>query len=124
VDSSADAIAVVSWNEFSENSHIEPSMRYGNESLRALASILSATVPETIAADSSDPLGSSGFPVRAVALLVVAFGLIGGSLAAVARRRGRGPYDGRPDDWNDPDQGTDRGVQDLDATPEARHRSW
>ena len=33
-DSAADAIGIVSWNEFSENSHIEPSQNYGNESLR------------------------------------------------------------------------------------------
>ncbi|QIK74283.1 endo-1,3-alpha-glucanase family glycosylhydrolase [Nocardioides piscis] len=87
VNSSPDAVAILSWNEFSENSHVEPSTRYGNESLRALASILSATVPDEIAADSSAPGGGAGFPVRPVALLVVAFGTIAGSLSALVRRR-------------------------------------
>lgn len=113
VNSSPDAVAILSWNEFSENTHVEPSTRLGNQSLRALASILSATVPDEIAADSSAP-GSSGagFPVRPVALLVVAFGIIAGSLSALVRRRLRsrrgidvvseGPDDDL-DAW-DPDQ--------------------
>jgi hypothetical protein len=101
VKSSPDAVGVVSWNEFSENSHVEPSQRYGNESLRALASILSATVPDVIAADSSDPVGSAGggLPIRPIALLLVAFGIVVASFGALTRRRlrtGR-PAGGAPD---------------------------
>lgn len=106
VNSSPDAVGILSWNEFSENSHVEPSMRYGNQSLRALASILSATVPDVIAADSSGPGGAPGFPVRPIALLVVAFGIVAGSLVALVRRRlrTRGSADGMPED---PDDGLD-----------------
>ena len=48
IDSSADAVGIISWNEFSENSHVEPSRKYGNASLSVLAAILSATLPESI----------------------------------------------------------------------------
>jgi hypothetical protein len=34
--SSPDALAIISWNEFSENSHIEPSVRYGSTALNAV----------------------------------------------------------------------------------------
>jgi hypothetical protein len=32
-----DAVGLISWNEFSENSHIEPSQNYGNLYLKVLA---------------------------------------------------------------------------------------
>jgi hypothetical protein len=32
-----DAIGLISWNEFSENSHIEPSQNYGDVYLKTLA---------------------------------------------------------------------------------------
>jgi hypothetical protein len=34
--SSPDALGIISWNEFSENSHIEPSVRYGSTALNAV----------------------------------------------------------------------------------------
>lgn len=36
VRSSPDAIGLISWNEFSENTHIEPSVNYGRQSLEVL----------------------------------------------------------------------------------------
>ena len=94
IDSSADAVGVISWNEFSENSHIEPSEKYGNASLSALAAILSATVPESIAADSSapgnEPPGPN--PWRVGLMLAAAIALVPGSLLVLAwgrRRRGQ-----------------------------------
>lgn len=41
--SSPDAIGIISWNEFSENSYIEPSKKYGDRYLKVLAGILLAT---------------------------------------------------------------------------------
>ena len=35
--SSPDAIGIISWNEFSENSHIEPSVNYGSKALEVLS---------------------------------------------------------------------------------------
>lgn len=40
--SAPDAIGVISWNEFSENSYIEPSQNYGKQYLEVLAAIHSA----------------------------------------------------------------------------------
>jgi Glycosyl hydrolase family 99 len=41
--SSPDAIGLISWNEFSENSHIEPSHVYGHQYLEILAEMLPVT---------------------------------------------------------------------------------
>src|SRR5215211_7433012 len=40
LQSSPDAIGLISWNEFSENSHIEPSHAYGDQYLEVIAEIL------------------------------------------------------------------------------------
>ena len=40
--SEPDAIGVISWNEFSENTHIEPSERYGATDINVLADLLGA----------------------------------------------------------------------------------
>ena len=36
LQSAPDAIGLISWNEFSENSHIEPSKKYGSQYLKVL----------------------------------------------------------------------------------------
>lgn len=42
VSSGADVVLVVSWNEFLENSHIEPSTTYGNQSLDTLGPLIAS----------------------------------------------------------------------------------
>ena len=79
----------ISWNEFSENSFVEPSRRYGREALQVLADVRGARAPAAPATDSSDPgrssaSGSNGVPVAAGLGVVVLFGL-----ALVARRNRR-----------------------------------
>ena len=37
LQSNPDAIGLISWNEFSENSHVEPSQNYGDQALKVLA---------------------------------------------------------------------------------------
>lgn len=59
IQSAPDAIGVISWNEFSENSHIEPSCLYQNESLITLAGILGGIAPPVI------PCGVGGESPRA-----------------------------------------------------------
>ena len=89
--SSPDAIGLISWNEFSENSHVEPSQRFGRRYLDVLADRRNAGLPVGDF-DSSEP-GTTGrgygWPlVVAFALLVV------GSLAMIVvrgRRRPRAP---------------------------------
>jgi hypothetical protein len=43
--SSPDAVGLISWNEFSENSQIEPSRAFGDRYLRVVADILGARAP-------------------------------------------------------------------------------
>lgn len=45
MSSSPDAIGLISWNEFSENSHIEPSCRHGADYLEATARLVGGTSP-------------------------------------------------------------------------------
>jgi Glycosyl hydrolase family 99 len=99
VGSSPDAMGLISWNEFSENSFVEPSLRYRYQSLDVLRELLHTSVPaptgpaepsdavatgphSRIAADGYWPnmLRLAGFPV----VLVVAV-----SLLSLARRRPR-----------------------------------
>ncbi len=55
MQSSPDAVGVISWNEFSENTHIEPSLNYGRSSLEALANFNNLPPPKVADFDSSEP---------------------------------------------------------------------
>jgi hypothetical protein len=54
VASSPDAIGIISWNEFSENTHIEPSERYGTRYLKTVADIIGAQPRSLADLDSSE----------------------------------------------------------------------
>jgi hypothetical protein len=87
VKSSPDAVGLISWNEFSENTHIEPSETYGTRSLEVLADVLGGTAPVVPNFDSSEPgtTGTNyGLPVLGGLALLTFMGL-----AVVARRHGR-----------------------------------
>jgi len=72
--SSPDAIGVISWNEFSENSHIEPSENYDRRYLKVLAKILHAPGPSVADFDSSEP----GDTINSLGIgRVAALGLVG-----------------------------------------------
>ncbi|CAA9572295.1 MAG: GH99 [uncultured Truepera sp.] len=89
--SAPDAIGLISWNEFSENSHIEPSETYGDQALELLSD-RKLSVTQTFAVDSSDP-GTTAprnpyglFAVGALGLFIV------GSFAlAIGRHLGGAP---------------------------------
>jgi hypothetical protein len=53
-ESSPDAVGIISWNEFSENTHIEPSQNYGLRSLEVLAEFKNLPAPEITEFDSSE----------------------------------------------------------------------
>jgi hypothetical protein len=53
--SSPDALGIISWNEFSENSYIEPSQKYGNQYLNIVSEINQTPSPNVIEFDSSIP---------------------------------------------------------------------
>jgi hypothetical protein len=89
--SSPDAIGLISWNEFSENSQVEPSEKYGTRYLDVVADIRGAPGPSADDFDSSAPgtTGSqSGIPV------VIGLGLLIVGGIVMTLRRGRHDDDG------------------------------
>jgi hypothetical protein len=90
IDSSPDAVGLISWNEFSENSHIEPSERYGERYLQVLADLRGAKAPKIGSFDSSAPASTarSYGPVVIGAFVLLMIGLIG----YVLRRRVEAPH--------------------------------
>ncbi len=53
--SAPDAVGLISWNEFSENTHIEPSRAHGSRYLEVVADVRGAELPELRDFDSSEP---------------------------------------------------------------------
>jgi hypothetical protein len=53
--SSPDAIGLISWNEFSENTHVEPSQKFGARYLQLIADMRLGAVPEILDFESSEP---------------------------------------------------------------------
>lgn len=87
--SSPDAIGLISWNEFSENSYIEPSVHYGKRYLDVTAQC-TATGERDIRGAASD--ADSSAPGRGIAsgLFVAPFGIAGMVLVfVVVVRRSR-----------------------------------
>ena len=87
--SSPDAIGLISWNEFTENSYIEPSQKFGRKYLDLLSSITKAPVAQvngTNVMDSSDPgTGSEAFPTKVLALGSIG-AIVVASMVMIARR--------------------------------------
>jgi Glycosyl hydrolase family 71 len=90
--SSPDAVAVISWNEWSENTYIEPGEEYGNRELVVLKAYLQARargLAPGSGIDSSDGGSSNWTGARAaVTLGVLTLGTIIG-LPLLGRRRSR-----------------------------------
>lgn len=81
--SQPDAVGLISWNEFSENTYIEPSVRYGRTYLELTAQLIHARAPAPAigAGDSSEPGGgggglTTGFALALLAVIAVAIGWI------------------------------------------------
>ncbi|WP_159026426.1 endo-1,3-alpha-glucanase family glycosylhydrolase [Streptomyces vietnamensis] len=62
--SSPDAVGLISWNEFSENTHVEPSHDHGDRYLQVLRDLRGVQATVT---SRSDPGGSGDVPGRSVA---------------------------------------------------------
>jgi hypothetical protein len=88
--SGPDAIAIISWNEFSENSHIEPSELYGTTALRTLAEITGtgAGLEASLPMDSSEAgTRGQGLPSWLAIAVIVALALLLPVWAARRRRK-------------------------------------
>jgi hypothetical protein len=86
IDSSPDAIGLISWNEYSENSEVEPSRAYGTQALRVIASIEHAKAPAVASFDSSGPSAYHAGPSQFVILGALVI-LVVGSVGVIALRR-------------------------------------
>jgi len=94
VQSSPDAIGLISWNEFSENSHVEPSVRYGRTYVRVLRDIWGTHFSAKSDLDSSDAGSGIGYGVPILTgLLGVVFATL---LVAFTRRHIRRGETGSP----------------------------
>ncbi|MCW3842513.1 hypothetical protein ONA70_20655 [Micromonospora yasonensis] len=108
--SEPDAIGVISWNEFSENTHIEPSERFGTLDINVLAGLLGAQARVDVPADSSDPGDGHWGLSGGSALVVTGAAVVALPLGVLLRRRrspARDPRD-RPDDTDADDDAADR----------------
>jgi hypothetical protein len=87
--SSPDAIGLISWNEFTENSHVEPSEKHGTRYLEVLADIRGAPGPKAADFDSSAP-GTTGSQTGIPTVLGLLALIIGGVVLTL-RRGSRSP---------------------------------
>jgi len=86
--SAPDVLGLISWNEFTENTYVEPSRRYGVQALRVLGDVLGAQPPLAGDLDSSrsSPTGARyGLPLIGGFVAV----LVAGALLLGRRRRRR-----------------------------------
>jgi hypothetical protein len=86
--SSPDAIGLISWNEFSENTHIEPSRNHGSRYLQVVADVRGAKLPEPGGFDSSEP-AATGVNYGVPLLGGIALFLVGVSVMVLRRRADR-----------------------------------
>ncbi len=99
ISSSPDAIGLISWNEFSENTHVEPSRDYGTRYVEVVADILGGVAPSGEVAPVADFDSSASAATGAsygLPLLGGLLALIVGGLLLAAWRRSRRPSLGTP----------------------------
>jgi len=84
---SPDAIGLISWNEFSENTYVEPSRKYGSTALATVAELLHATPPDVGGLDSDTPAGGAAPTIPYGPPVLIAFALALPVILLVIRRR-------------------------------------
>ena len=87
--SNPDAIGLISWNEFSENSHIEPSEKYGTKALEVVADVNRTKLQAGDELDSSQPSGGAVAGLGAIPATLTFVGLGLASVYLLSRRRRR-----------------------------------
>jgi hypothetical protein len=78
--SSPDALGIISWNEFSENTYIEPSEKYGTQALDLLGSMLHAK-PTVV--DNPDSSGTASRNYGGLSA-IEAIGVVAGALVILS----------------------------------------
>jgi len=89
MSSSPDALGIISWNEFSENSYIEPSQNYGFTYLNILSGIDHLPMATVGQFDSSEPVSTFPDPLpysRLIALVGLSILVLTGMVVLVIRR--------------------------------------
>lgn len=84
--SQPDAIGLISWNEFSENTYIEPSVRYGRQYLDETAQLIQAAAPVPATGTDSSSSGSGGLTAGFALVIILTAGV---AIAVVRIGRGR-----------------------------------
>ncbi|MFE0592217.1 endo-1,3-alpha-glucanase family glycosylhydrolase, partial [Micromonospora echinospora] len=89
--SAPDALGVISWNEFSENTHIEPSEQHGDTYLGVLADLLGRAVDHDVLLESHATSDEKpwGLPAWAALLSTVAVAAVPPLWLVYRRRRAR-----------------------------------
>lgn len=94
VGSAPDAIGLISWNEFTENSHVEPSRRYGMAALETVASFTGVdTALPQVDSSAPQPRGAAA-GLNGVAALIILGAILGAVL--IRARWKRDPPPGEP----------------------------
>jgi hypothetical protein len=95
VDTQPDAIGLISWNEFSENTYVEPSKQYGARDLQVLADFLGVQRSVKAPTDSSEMPRASyrGLTSWGALLVIVSGGSILFIVGRARRRRARSAAD-------------------------------
>ncbi len=86
VRSLPDAVGLISWNEFTENTHIEPSRTHGDRYLRLLADWREQPPLTLPAFDSSAPEGVDDVSISRVLALLFVAGIAAVGLVGATRR--------------------------------------
>jgi hypothetical protein len=85
--SAPDAIGIISWNEYSESTQIEPSATLGTRYLDTVKNLVASPPPPAKETDSSAPQGAGSLTRSAIALTAVVGGVAGVTLVGIRRRR-------------------------------------
>lgn len=89
LQSAPDVLGLISWNEFTENTHIEPSEDHGTSALQVLADIRDGAIPNVSAFESDAPGETERSSLNLSVLLGLAGFIVLSVGAAILRRSSR-----------------------------------
>jgi hypothetical protein len=114
-----DGVAVISWNEWSENTYIEPGQRYGDEELTVLRRYIASRTSSA----SSDDNGAKAWPgLRAVVILFMSSALATVLVRWVLHLGRLRSTERRPDHMPNPLAAVPKGYH-IRLTSRPRHRA-